>query len=184
MAAPTASKRRDFVMYVLPNNQRNAYTFGLSDPRVVVLYSSLVSSMDAGELRFVIGHELGHLVFNHTWLNTLLGGMAGVPLSLEAAMILTFAFRGWNRACEFSADRAGLVACGDLNKATSALVKLVAGDVRSPEELQRALAAIDREDDLILKVLASSLSTHPMVVKRIKELRKYAASAEFRRLMK
>ncbi len=171
-----------FEMFVLPSTERNAYTFGLSNPRVVVIYSSLISIMDPDEMRFVVGHELGHLVLEHTWLNTLLGGMAGVPVSLGLAMILTFAFRWWNRACEFSADRAGLLACGDLNKAISALVKLAAGDVRTKGDLQRAMQAIDAQDDSVFNVLASSLSTHPMIVNRIKALRSYAATAEYRRL--
>lgn len=173
-----------FELYVVPSRQVNAYTFGFSNPRVVVLYSAITRLMDPGELRFILGHEVGHIALNHTWLNTLLGGMAGIPPSFGAAIILTFAFRWWNRACEFSADRAGLLACGSLEKATSALVKLVAGDVRSPAELERALQVIDAEDDSPLNVLASSLSTHPMLIRRIEELRKFAASAEYQALAK
>ena len=113
----------EFVL--IRNRQLNAYTFGLSEPNTVVLFDSLLKYMDADELSFVVGHELGHVSLGHTWLNTLLGGMAGVPMGLDAVIIFTLAFRWWNRACEYSADRAGLLACGDLRKATSALVKLV-----------------------------------------------------------
>ena len=172
-----------FNLYILKRSQINAYTFGLSNPRVVVVYAPLLKIMDEDELRFIIGHELGHVALNHTWLNTLLGGMAGVPVSFGAAIVIVFAFRWWNRACEFSADRAGLLACGSLEKATSALVKLVAGEVRSPAEMERALQVIDAEDDSLLNVLAGSLSTHPMVIRRIHELRKYAASPQYRALL-
>ncbi len=169
-------------VFLVRSRELNAYTFGLSNPRVVVLYSSLLQVMDADELRFIIGHELGHVALGHTWLNTLLGGMAGVPTSFGAAVILTFAFRWWNRACEFSADRAGLLACGSLKKAESALVKLVAGKVRSEAEYQQAIKALENEDDSLLNVLGETLSTHPMIINRIEELRKYAASTEYRRL--
>lgn len=168
-------------VFALRNRQLNAYTFGLHAPRVVVLYSALFERMDADEMRFIIGHELGHVLLGHTWLNTLVGGMAGLPTSFGGAVLLTLALRGWNRACEFSADRAGLVACGNPGKAVSALVKLVAAG-RSPQELERALRAVEAEDDSLVNVLAESLSTHPMIVKRIAELRQFAASPAYKKI--
>ncbi len=168
--------------FVIPSRQMNAYTFGLSEPNAVVLFDCLFNYMDEDELRFIIGHELGHVSLGHSWLNTLLGGMAGVPVSLEAAVILTLAFRGWNRACEFSCDRAGLLACGSVDKAISALIKLQARDADTPQELDAALRQIDAEDDNIGNVLANTLSTHPMLIKRINELRSWAATEQYRRL--
>ena len=172
-----------FELYVLRARQMNAYTFGFSDPRVVVLYSPLLRVMDAIELRFIIGHELGHVVLNHTWLTTLLGGIAGVPPSLGAAVIFTFAFRWWSRACEYSSDRAGLVTCGSLEKATSALVKLAAGELDSPAEIEQALRLLDAENDSPVSTLGESLATHPLIINRIEKLRNFAASKEYRELM-
>src|ERR1035437_1222422 len=65
--------------FVAPGNILNAYTFGLVEPQVVVVYAGVFSIMDADELRFIIGHELGHVRLVHTWLNSLVGGMAGIP---------------------------------------------------------------------------------------------------------
>ena len=169
-------------VFVAPQNVLNAYTFGFDSPKVMVLYNGLFQVMDEDELRFIIGHELGHVALGHAWLNTLLGGMAGVPVGFSGAVIMILAFRWWNRACEYSADRAGLLACGSPQKAVSALVKLVAGGVQTPAEFQRALAAIEQEDDSVFNVLAESLSTHPMIVRRIAEIRRYAASDAYRRL--
>jgi Zn-dependent protease with chaperone function len=160
--------------FVVESRQMNAYTFGIEQPNAVVLYSALFDVMDEEELRFIVGHELGHVALGHTWLNTLLGGMAGVPPSFGAAILITFAFRWWNRACEYSADRAGLVASGSLSKSISALVKLVAPDIRSRADFQRALALIDAEDDSVGNVLLESLSTHPMIIRRINQLRRFA----------
>jgi Zn-dependent protease with chaperone function len=61
-------------IFITPSRVLNAYTFGLSDPKVVVLYSSLLQVMDEDELRFILGHELGHVRLRHTWLNSLVGG--------------------------------------------------------------------------------------------------------------
>jgi Zn-dependent protease with chaperone function len=170
-------------VFVAPSNTLNAYTFGLSSPKVVVLHAALLQVMDADELRFVLGHELGHVRLGHTWLNSLVGGMAGIPSPFVASAILTVAFLWWNRACEYSADRAGLLACGKPHKAISALVKLTAGaGARTRSDLERALRHIEAEDDHALAGLSEALSTHPMTVRRIEQLRRYATSAEYRRL--
>lgn len=161
-------------VYVTNSRELNAYTFGLSEPKVVVLYSALFDVMDANELKFIIGHEFGHAALGHTWLNTLLGGMAGVPMPIGAAVALTLAFRWWNRICEYSADRAGLLACGSLASATRALVKLVGGPIHSQQEFDRLMAAIDAQDDNILNMLAESFATHPMIINRIEKLRDFA----------
>jgi Zn-dependent protease with chaperone function len=170
-------------VFVVPSRQLNAYTFGFNPPRAVVLYSSLLEVMDADELKFIVGHEMGHVALGHTWLNTLLGGMSGVPVSLGAAVVLTFAFRWWNRACEYSADRAGLLACGDPRKATTAMVKLVAREADTPAEVAMVLKALDRQDDDIGNVLAESMATHPMLIKRINAVNAYARSAEYQHIL-
>jgi Zn-dependent protease with chaperone function len=163
----------------------NAYTFGLSDPKILVVYSAVLNIMDEDELRFIIGHEIGHISLGHTWLNSLVGGMSGIPSPYGAALILYFSFRWWNRACEYSADRAGLLACGKPEKAYSALIKLVGGSAatRSLESWQQTLRQIDAEDDTVMGSLGEMLSTHPLIVRRLKALRQYAASGEYQQLM-
>jgi Zn-dependent protease with chaperone function len=174
---------RQVQVYVAPSRTLNAYTFGLDNPKVVVLYSALLDLMDEDELRFILGHELGHVALGHTWLNSLVGGMAGIPGGGWMSALLVFALLGWNRACEFSADRAGLIACGRLDKAITALVKLVAG----PSGLTRAgfeqaYRRIDAEDDTWLGSLGETLGTHPLLIRRINELRQFAASKQYTRL--
>src|SRR5512140_1917618 len=46
--------------FIAPGNILNAYTFGLVNPQVLVVYAGVFRIMDADELRFIIGHELGH----------------------------------------------------------------------------------------------------------------------------
>ncbi len=170
-------------VFVAPSRELNAYTFGLASPKVVVLHAALFQLMDADEMRFIIGHEMGHVRLGHTWLNSLVGGMAGIPSPYAASALLALAFLWWNRACEYSADRAGLLACGSVHKASSALVKLAAGPrARSQADLEQALRRIEAEDDHFLGTLGEALGTHPMTVRRIEALEKYARTAEYRRL--
>ncbi len=170
--------------FIAPGNTLNAYTFGLVQPQVVVVYAGVFRIMDADEIRFIIGHEMGHVCLGHTWLNSLIGGMAGIPSPFLAAVVLYFSFRWWNRACEYSADRAGLLACGKPEKAASALIKLTGGAaaMHSMQGWQQALERIEAEDDTLGDNLRSMLSTHPMTMKRLGALRKYAATEEYQML--
>ncbi len=169
-------------VFLLRSREMNAYTFGLETPKVIVLYEALLNVMDMDELQFVIGHEMGHVALGHTWLNTLVGGMAGIPAPYAAAILLYTVFMAWNRNCEYSADRAGLLACGSLEKAISALVKLAAPGVRSLRDYDQALTVLDKEDDDFSNRAAEAFQTHPMIIKRINQLKQYADTAEYRRL--
>ena len=170
--------------FVTPSQQLNAYTFGLSTPKVIVVYSALLKVMDADELCFVIGHELGHIALGHTYLNSLVGGMAGIPSPSAASALLAMAFLSWNRTCEHSADRAGLLACGKPDKAISALVKLVAGPTGSSRAgLELAYRQIDAEDDTVWGNLNEAFASHPMLIKRIQAIRSYATSNQYKRLL-
>jgi Zn-dependent protease with chaperone function len=169
--------------FIAKNKALNAYTFGLSTPKVVVLHSGLFSIMDRDEIQFIIGHELGHVRLSHTWVNSIVGGLAGTPSSYSAAVLMEMAMLGWSRACEYSADRAGLLACGSPEKAISTLLKLEAA--RSgfhPAALERTLREIERHDEHWLASLDELTMSHPMSVRRIKQIRQYAQTAEYHRL--
>jgi Zn-dependent protease with chaperone function len=170
-------------IFIVPSNQLNAYTFGMDSPKAIVLYSSLFEIMDQDEIQFILGHEMGHVKLGHTWLNTLVGGVAGIPSSLGAAAIMELAFRWWNRACEYSADRAGTLACGKPNKAISALVKLEAGAAaRTQAGLQAAMQHIETDDGDIMHNLEELMASHPMIAKRIDEIRNYSNTSAYHSL--
>jgi len=170
-------------IFIVPSNQLNAYTFGMDSPKAIVLYSSLFKIMDQDEIQFILGHEMGHVKLGHTWLNTLVGGMAGIPSSIGAAAIMELAFRWWNRACEYSADRAGVLASGKPGKAISAMVKLEAGpDARTQAGMQAAIQHLEAENNDILHNLEELLASHPMIAKRIDQIRIFTNTQEYRNM--
>ncbi len=170
-------------VFAVRNRTPNAYTFGLSTPQTIVLHSALFDMMDQDEIQFVLGHEMGHVKLGHAWLNSLIGGLAGVPISNEAALIMSLAFRSWNRACEYSADRAGMLACAKPEKALSALVKLeIGGNPRSQVSIEKAIQAIQHSEDNWMNDISELMYTHPIIAHRLIKLRAFAASPEYSRL--
>jgi hypothetical protein len=75
--------------------------------------SSLVDLLDDRELSFVVGHELGHFLLQHS-------------LSLISDRS-SFDYYIQRRYQEISADRVGLTACGTLEIAIKALMKIISG---------------------------------------------------------
>ena len=91
-------------LYVYSSPQFNAACFKPENERLYVMFSSsLLEGFTSSELKFVMGHELGHHVYDHHAIPIgylLRGNQRPDPqLALEL-----FA---WSRYAEISADRAG-----------------------------------------------------------------------------
>ncbi len=170
--------------FIVSRRQLNAYTFGIENPKGLVLFQPLLRVMNAGELKFIIGHEMGHVALGHTWLNTIIGGMAGIPAPFGASVLLYSAFRWWNRMCEFSADRAGLLACGDLNFAIAALVKLIAPEVRTQQEFEQILSMMAAKQRDASSRMVEVFKSHPMLGRRVAQLREFSQTRLYQELQK
>ncbi len=46
----------------------NAYVTGLFNTKRIVLFDTLIKNFTVDEIRFVMGHEMGHYVMNHMWI--------------------------------------------------------------------------------------------------------------------
>jgi Zn-dependent protease with chaperone function len=107
-------------LYVIQSNGvLNAFATRHSGRDFVVIYSSILADYgyDSAEIKFLIGHEIGHIKAKHL-LKRLL---------LAPAMILPWVPPAYSRACEASCDRYGALAAGDIDGAISAMMTLSAG---------------------------------------------------------
>jgi len=50
----------------------NAYVTGVGRTKRIVLWDTLLARLTPQETRFVVGHELGHYVLGHVWINILI----------------------------------------------------------------------------------------------------------------
>jgi uncharacterized tellurite resistance protein B-like protein len=111
-------------LYVYSSPVYNAMCFKPEDGRLFVMFaSSLLEAFNDDELKFVMGHELGHHVYSHHDIPIgyiLRGGTRPAPrLALD---LFT-----WSRYAEISADRAGAHCAQNLLAVSRALFKLASG---------------------------------------------------------
>ncbi len=66
----------------------NAYVTGLLNTKRIVLFDTLIKGFTHDEIRFVMGHEMGHYVLNHVWLGLLAAWVLLVLLLWIASKIL------------------------------------------------------------------------------------------------
>jgi Zn-dependent protease with chaperone function len=110
--------------YVYPGPYFNAASIRPEEGRLLLIFSSsLLENFEPVELSFVVGHELGHFLFEHHRIpvGALLGGSGRIGAGLALQLF------AWQRYSEISCDRAGLWCAGALEPATRALFKLASG---------------------------------------------------------
>ena len=182
-------------IYVARDPSAVAQTRGIDEP-FIVLSTGLVEALDTEALRFVIGHEMGHVLSGHAVLLTLLDrlsrlqrSVAWVPLGVIGLRAVIAALHEWQRKSELSCDRAGLLAGQDPQAALRAHLYLAGAtdlaqiDVPSFLAQAKEYEEIDDIRDSIIKLLAVEGQTHPFAVVRASQLQRWAASEEYRTIL-
>jgi STE24 endopeptidase len=66
----------------------NAFAIGIGPGRGVFVWDTMLDGrFSPREVRFVLGHELGHLARNHIWKGIAWGGLIGIPLLALVAFV-------------------------------------------------------------------------------------------------
>ena len=179
-------------LYVRASPMFNAYTIGLNTP-IIVVDSGLVALLDDDEeMRFLLGHELGHALSGHAVYQTLLRRLLGltgvlyaVPGGALGVRAITAALLEWSRKAELSADRAGLLAAQNPAAATRVHMKLASGgdldDLDATSFFAQGGEYTETEDlrDSVLKLFLVETQSHPFAVVRAGELRRWTESGEY-----
>jgi Zn-dependent protease with chaperone function len=173
----------------------NATTVGIDKP-FLVLNSSLIDLLDEEELRFIIGHELGHILSGHAVYRSMLGTLLTLsrrvfflPVGYLGLRALVTALEEWYRKSEISCDRAGLLAAQDPAAALRAQMKLAGGsrladmDVTAFLEQAREYDAQGDLRDGALKLLSLQGQHHPFAVTRAAHLRRWVDSGAYQQIL-
>lgn len=185
-------------LYIDHRREINAYTASVHAP-VICLSQEAVESLTRAELYFLIGHEVGHIRSSHLLYQQLarlmpvFGDLIG-DLTLNIGSLISrglhAALLHWYRMSELTADRAGLLACQDVDAAIRAFTK-TAGLPRSHYSRIEEAAAGFREQAIefdsldeelarrIAKMIAGSGMEHPWTVARASQLLRWVESRDY-----
>lgn len=169
--------RVDF--YITGDASVNAFSLAAEDegePHIVNINSGLVDLMTTDELRFVIGHELGHLINKDSALSRLI--LFVFPQGSQPPISLQYKIRLHEQLAELVADRYGYIATEDLGVCVTAFFKMASGlDLAKMNVSIDALIADNtRRLDYFLKDKGVSRATHPVNPIRVQALNLFATA--------
>ena len=169
-------------VYVKRQSEMNIYTLGLWQSPLIVLTSSLVDQMPLDALQFFIGREIGHVQAGHTWLRTLLKPL-GADIPIIGKLFNSVIFGDWMNRTEFTADRAGFIACHSLTTTVTTMLKFGVG-IRLYEKLDiREFLEQINEVHNVSGHLTEIVAEQPYLTQRIRSVVRFALSEQVRQLV-
>ncbi len=173
--------------YITGDSDVNAFSLAAEDEgehHIVNVNSALFDLMSTDELRFVIGHELGHLINKDTALARLINFVfppeAAVPVTLQ------YKIRLHEQLAELVADRYGYMATEDLGVCVTAFFKMASGlDLEKMNvSIDALIADNNRRLEYFLKDKGISRSSHPVNPIRVQALNLFATCESQEELQK
>ena len=133
--------------------------------------------LDDAELASILGHELGHFLFGNHRLNALINDDQNNPAATVLPPLGESLFLRWRKKSEISADRVGLLACGDLRSAARGLLKATFGlsDRNINLDVEALLEQID-EIKGSRELMDATFASHPLLPIRLKALELFSRS--------
>ena len=182
-------------LYIEQDPTPTAMAIGMGKP-VIVVSTGMLDLVDNEGLRFIIGHEVGHVLSGHAVYRTMLISLVNLAAAMEWLPIGAWSIRAiilglneWFRKSELSCDRAGLLCSQDPNAALRAHASMAGA--RNPSEMDIAGFLDQAEEyeksgdvrDSLLKLLQMSGKSHPLAALRAAELQKWAAGPEYAEIL-
>jgi Zn-dependent protease with chaperone function len=182
-------------LYVTQTPFINAGAIGFERP-FIVINTGTIAALSEEEVRFILAHEMGHIMSDHMTYRTVaeivrLVGISALPFLAGLALLpFQLALLEWSRKAELSCDRAGLLGIQDTTKAMHTFFRMAGG---SSEPGQGDLDAFLKQAaeyetegsawDSLLKVINTALREHPFATVRAAELQRWVASGAYARIV-
>lgn len=168
--------------YITSSAEVNAWALASAEedePHIININSSLLQLMSDDELKFIIGHEIGHLITKNAELMRLIHFI--FPNQGNLPGILQHKVRLWGQLSELIADRYGYIACPDLPSCISAFFKMSSGLDSKRVDLDVHAFMEENEERLqfFLRDTGINVATHPINPVRVKAIDLFSRSAHF-----
>jgi len=163
--------------YVTGDSSVNAFSVASTkegEPNIVNINSALIELMTEEELRFVVGHEIGHLINKDTNFRRLISFV--FPTREKAPIVLAYKVHLDDNLCELVADRYGYMAMPNIKTCVSAFFKMSSGlDVTKLDvDMNSFIEENKNRLDYFLKGDGMSSSDHPVNPIRVQALNLFA----------
>lgn len=144
----------------------NALSVEIDDALIILISRKAVISLSDGELKFMIGHELGHILQKNLMCHTIKGLLDNVNGKSEilgpiVSDLIEVPLNQWYRCAEYTADRAGLICSENILHIKSLFAKLCNTNIK--------------ETNLIARYFELS-NIHPMYNNRLNQLEQFISN--------
>jgi uncharacterized tellurite resistance protein B-like protein len=173
-------------VFCLPSSEMNA--FATLDIRkagtfsIVGVTAAALERLDDGELRSILGHELGHILFGNNRLAALISTDAGNPAMTVLPALGESLFLRWRKKAEISADRVSVLASRNFTATATSLLKATFG--LSEKNLNLDVEALLSQVDEIRgrpELIEETFASHPLLPIRLKAAELFSRSAKAQR---
>ncbi len=149
-----------------PEIQASCVAFS-RDNCILTLTSKIINLLNFDEIKFVMGHELGHFLLGHN-------------LETQSSSLESYIKK---RAQEISVDRIGLLACKDINVATKAIIKCLSGLDENYLKFDLKAFINQLEQKSSENINFEQFSTHPSFILRTKSLLRFSLSDPYQKFI-
>lgn len=186
-------------LYLQMDRWPNAYAQGESQP-LITITSGLVEVLSEEDIRIVLAHECGHILFKHLRYS-LMANLFRFGISSAVGQLATIASLGgltaleqvvyrWERMSEYSADRVALLFAGDVSKVIRMQLQLACGVrelsqqinfdewVKQSEDFKQTFKLNDLNG--VLANLTLMNRRHPYAASRCMEMQTFSKESTFK----
>lgn len=166
--------------YITGNSTVNACSYCSGDeqrPHIIEINSGLFNLMNDEELKYVVGHEIGHLINSDATITQLYGFIYPDDEDKEKApSFLTKRVQLYKQLAELSADRYGYIANENLEACVTAVFKMASGLFleKMNVSIETLMAENSERLEFFLKDSGVSEGSHPVNPIRIRALELFA----------
>lgn len=120
----------------------NALSVGSDSAPIILISRKAVISLSDGELKFMIGHELGHILQKNLMCHTIKGLLDNLNSKSEilgpiVSDLIEVPLNQWYRCAEYTADRAGFICAKSITHIRSLFERLCNTTIKETNQIAR-----------------------------------------------